>query len=173
LICLLWLEKVRTIIAQTPEMSEGGLWSTPAETQADAARVARNIELAINGILLIILFVAGCSLAVSAGGAIMERKRPFGLLRVAGMSIRQLRRVVLYESALPLLASTVLASAFGFLVAVLLIGSFTHPSDRTIEPPTLLFYGAMGLGICLALTAILTTMPHLNAVTKPEKARFE
>lgn len=167
------VERLRTLFAQTPETSNQGVWSTPAEVRAGTERVAQNIELAINSVLLLILFVAGCSLAVSAGGAIVERKRPFGLLRVSGMSIKQLRRVVLYESVIPLLASVAIAGALGFIVAVLFIQSFVGATERVIEPPTLIFYGAMGLGICLALTAILATMPLLNAVTKPDKARFE
>lgn len=169
------VEKVRTIMAQHPNQfgNGSGWWMTPAEIQAGNNNIARYVELIISGILLIILFVAGCSLAVSAGGGIVERKRPFGLLRVAGMSIGQLRRVVLYETAVPLVLTTLVASVLGFVVGALLIKSFAHPSETTVEAPPLEFYGIIGLGICLALLIILATMPLLNAVTKPEKARFE
>ena len=168
-------EKVRTVMAQMPTVFRDRSWMmTPQEYRAQDVQVARNVKMLVNGILLVVLFVAGCSLAVTAGGGIVERKRPFGLLRVAGMSsMRQLRRVVLYESAVPLVASTVLAAGLGFLVGVLLIQSFAHPYEMAIKAPPAAFFGIVGLGISLTLVAILATMPLLNAVTKPEKARFE
>jgi hypothetical protein len=33
------------------------------------------------------LLVAGCSLAVAVGGGLVERKRPFSLLRLSGRSV--------------------------------------------------------------------------------------
>jgi hypothetical protein len=48
------------------------------------------------------LVIAGCSLAVSVSGGLMERKRPFTMLRVTGVQLRVLNRVVLLETVLPL-----------------------------------------------------------------------
>ena len=47
------------------------------------------------------LIVAGCSLAVAVGGGLVDRKRPFTLLRVSGVPVSALSRVVLMEAALP------------------------------------------------------------------------
>ena len=55
------------------------------------------------------LIVAGCSLAVPVGGSLVERKRPFTLLRVTGTPTSTLYRVVFLEAVLPLVAATVVA----------------------------------------------------------------
>ena len=67
------------------------------------------------------LLVAGCSLAVSVGGNLVERKRPFTLLRVSGTPIATLYRVVLLEAILPLAAATVVAAGTAYGIAVLTV----------------------------------------------------
>ena len=52
----------------------------------------------INTAVVLTLIVAGCSLAVSVGGSLVERKRPFTLLRVTGTQVSMLYRVVLLEA---------------------------------------------------------------------------
>ena len=51
------------------------------------------------------ILVAGCSLAVSIGGGLVDRKRPFTLLRVGGTPLGTLYRVVLLEALLPLVGA--------------------------------------------------------------------
>jgi ABC-type lipoprotein release transport system permease subunit len=167
------VDRMRTVLARYPLVFRDNFgFMTWRELNLHTKTVADGVERAIQGILVLILLVAGCSLAVSVGGSIVERKRPFGLLRVAGMSVRQLRRVVLYESVVPLVGAIILSSGLGFLVGALLIESFAHPRDP-VTVPGLGFWIIIGLGIVLALLVILATLPLLNALTKPEKARFE
>jgi hypothetical protein len=52
--------------------------------------VANTVELMSNVGLGFVLLVAGCSLAVAGG--LVERKRPFALLRLSGMRVRDLHR---------------------------------------------------------------------------------
>jgi hypothetical protein len=61
-------------------------------------------------VVTLTLIVAGCSLAVAVGGGLVDRKRPFTLLRVSGVPVSALSRVVLMEAALPLAAATVIAA---------------------------------------------------------------
>ena len=63
------------------------------------------------GFVALILIVAGCSLAVSAGGGLVERKRPFSLLRLSGALLSTLYKVVLLEVTLPLVGATIRAGA--------------------------------------------------------------
>jgi hypothetical protein len=42
--------------------------------------------------------VPGCRPAVSVSGGLTERKRAFGMLRLTGMPLRSLRRIVLLEA---------------------------------------------------------------------------
>ena len=65
------------------------------------------------------LIVAGCSLAVAVGGGLVDRKRPFTLLRVSGTQVGVLSRVVLLEAAVPLLAATVVAAGIAYGTSVL------------------------------------------------------
>src|SRR5581483_4894613 len=74
-----------------------------------------------NVVILASLPIAGCSLAVSVAGGLSERKRPFSLLRLTGVPLRVLRRVVALESVVPLLVVAVLAIGTGLLSAQLFL----------------------------------------------------
>ena len=52
-----------------------------------------------NAVLLASLPIAGCSLAVNVAGGLAERRRPFSLLRLTGVPLSTLRRVVAIEAA--------------------------------------------------------------------------
>ena len=59
-------------------------------------------------VIIVSLVSAGCGLAVSIVGGLTERRRPFSLLRLAGVPLGLLRRVVLLESLVPLASVAVL-----------------------------------------------------------------
>ena len=128
------LEKARTLLtefdATVPLGNRAGLtgWQMgdlEPETFGEVAQIRNNdltnaetVALAIVGLTLL---VAACSLAVTAGGSIVERRRPFTLLRLSGASGRTLYRVVLLESLLPLVTASLVAAATGVGVAVPLV----------------------------------------------------
>ncbi|GAA2826663.1 ABC transporter permease [Kitasatospora paracochleata] len=114
--------------------------------------------------------IAGCSLAVSVAGGLSERRRPFGLLRLTGVPLRMLRRVVALESAVPLLAVAVVAVATGLLAADLFLRS---QLDYTLHPPGVVFYLFVLVGLAAALGIIAATLPLLNRITGPETVRNE
>ncbi len=168
------VERVRTLLAQRDLFIADGFFTiTVQELEQREHQVITNIRYLVNGAFLLVIFVACCSLAVSVGGGLVERKRPFGLLRVAGASLRQLRGVVLIESAVPLLAAVVVSSALGFGVAVLLVKSFADNTIPAVQALPIDYYIAMACGTGMALAVLLTTLPLLAAITKPENARFE
>jgi hypothetical protein len=168
------LERLRTIRTQYPDVfSSGFTMMTTQELRADDKSLLDTVQQVINGAFSLVLFVAGCSLAVTVAGSLVERKRPFGLLRVAGTSLGQLRQVVLLESAMPLVVSSVAASALGMGVAALMVKSFFSPASAHIYMPSMMFFGLMGAGLVTALLIIVATLPMLNAMTRPEKVRFE
>jgi len=79
-----------------------------------------------------------------------------------------LRRVVLLESALPLLALAVVSAGVGFLAA----GLFTRSQlQQTLVPPGIGYYAGVGAGLVLALALIASTLPLLARLTVPETAR--
>ena len=116
------------------------------------------------------LLVAGCSLAVSAGGGIPERKRPFTLLRLTGTPMSGLARVVLLESVLPLLAAAVVAAGAGWAPAATVATSL---SNGALPFPGWPYVATAGAGLVISLAVILLTLPLLGRLTRTQTARFE
>jgi hypothetical protein len=167
------LERVRTFLSSHTPLSESG--NAPRTFgEAVQARVAVGTivqRLAFIAVALTVL-VAACSLAVAVGGSLVERKRPFSLLRLSGTPSSTLYKVVYLEGILPLIAATVIAAATGYGIAVLTVGKL---SPKGTPVPTLghLYYLTMGIGLAISLGVILVTLPLLNRITEPGNARFE
>ena len=77
----------------------------------------KNIEKVVLAIVALTLIVAGCSLAVSVAGSMLDRKRPFTLLRLSGTPVKTLTRAVLLESLAPLVGATVVAAGVAIAIA--------------------------------------------------------
>ncbi|GAA3393172.1 ABC transporter permease [Cryptosporangium minutisporangium] len=114
--------------------------------------------------------IAGCSLAVSVVGGLMERKRPFSLLRLSGVPLRTLRRVVTLESAVPLLTVAAVAIGTGFLAAHLFLRA---QLDYSLRAPGMAYYVFVLVGIATSLGVLASTLPLLRRITGPETARHE
>lgn len=112
----------------------------------------------------------GCSLAVSVAGGLGDRKRPFSLLRLTGTQLGVLRRVVLVESAVPLLVVAVVAIGTGFLAAQLFVQAQFRYS---IQAPGIPYYTIVLTGLVASLGVIPSTMPLLRRITGPETAHNE
>ncbi|MER5438282.1 FtsX-like permease family protein [Streptomyces sp. NPDC002790] len=120
-------------------------------------------------IVIVVSFpIAGCSLAVAVAGGLNERKRPFALLRLSGVPLSTLRRVVLLESAAPLLIVAALAIGMGFLTAQLFLQA---QFDYSIRAPGTGYYALTLAGIVVSLAVIASTLPLLRRITGPETAR--
>ena len=173
------LERVRTYLAVNapPQTSNGyGSSPTPPRTFGEVVqiRVARAdlAENIVDAAVALTLIVAGCSLAVAVGGGLVERKRPFTLLRVSGTQLRVLSRVLVLEAAVPLVASTVLAAAIAYGTTLL---AFTRLAPVGTALPQLGgdYYAIMGIGLVIAFGVILVTLPLLRRMTAPASVRFE
>jgi hypothetical protein len=173
------LERVRTYLAvHAPPQTGGGVGSSPTpprtfgETlQIRTARAALAANLAY-ALVALTLVVAGCSLAVAVGGGLVDRKRPFTLLRVSGTQAGVLSRVVLLEAAVPLLAATILAAAIAYGTSVLAVVRLA-PSGTGIPQLGHDYYMIMGFGLVLAFAVITATLPLLRRMTAPATIRFE
>ena len=128
-------------------------------------------------LILASLPIAGCSLAVSVAAGLTDRQRPFSLLRLTGTPVGLLRRVVgllrrvvALESAVPLLAVTVVSVGLGLLVAELFLNS---QLGLNLLPPGPAYYGFVAGGLLLSLAIIAATFPLLARITGPEAARSE
>ncbi|MEU0831178.1 FtsX-like permease family protein [Streptomyces sp. NPDC005969] len=162
------IERARTILANT--YPDQDVPSTVGEDHAErGAQLAGYRQLA-NVVILVSFPIAGCSLAVSVAGGLRDRKRPFSLLRLTGTQLGVLRRVVLLESAVPLLVVAVVAIGMGFLAAQLFVQAQFRYSIRA---PGIQYYAIVLAGLIASLGVIASTMPLLRRITGPETARNE
>jgi len=167
------LERVRTFLdTHAPQAGS----ANPPKTFGEAVQIrlayADTVSRLVYIAVALTLLVAGCSLAVSVGGNLVERKRPFTLLRVSGTPIATLYRVVLLEAILPLAAATVVAAGTAYGIAVLTVDRMAPAGTPT---PTLghVYFTIMGVGLLVSLLVILVTMPVLGRMTGPSNVRFE
>ena len=121
-------------------------------------------------VIIASLPIAGCSLAVSIAAGLTDRKRPFSLLRLTGVPLGMLRRVVALESAVPLVVIAVISAGTGLLGAALFLRS---QFDVSFQPPGMQYYLIVLTGLVASLGIIVSTFPLLQRITGPEVARNE
>ena len=141
-----------------------------SEINANSTRSITELQQMTNVVIAASLVIAGCSLAVSVTGGVNERKRPFSLLRLTGVPLSVLRRVVALEAAVPLLIISVLSAAMGFLAAGLFLNAQLGYRLRAPGPG---YYALVGAGLVASLAIIAATLPLIERITGPEVARNE
>lgn len=144
--------------------------ATEQDINAEGARTLVAWQQLANVVILGSLPIAGCSLAVSIAAGISDRKRPFSLLRLSGVPLRVLRRVVALESAVPLLVVAAIAIGAGLVAAQLFLRA---QLGYTLEPPGGRYYAIVLAGLVASLGIIAATLPLLERITGPETARNE
>jgi hypothetical protein len=143
---------------------------TQAEEKAFQNKLSQQWQQLADVVVLASLVIAGCSLTVSVAGGLNDRKRPFSMLRLTGVPLAALRRVVALESAAPLLAAAVVAIATGLAGAQLFLTAQMH---YTLHPPGTGYYLLVVSGLAASLGIIASTLPVLRRITGPETARNE
>ncbi|MEY9943660.1 FtsX-like permease family protein [Kitasatospora sp. GAS1066B] len=160
------VEQARTLLALT--YPSEAVPYTIAEDRAEMTKQLSGFQQLADVVILVSLPIAGCSLAVSIVGGLTDRKRPFSLLRLTGVQLGVLRRVVLLESALPLLVVAVVAIGMGFLAAQLFLKAQLGYSLHAPDPS---YYLLVLLGLAASLGVIGSTLPLLRRITGPQTAR--
>jgi hypothetical protein len=160
------VERARTVLQTAYPMRWGP--ATEAEWQADMVRVFTGWKRLADVVILASLAIAGLSLAVNTAGGLAERRRPFSMLRLSGVSLATLRRVVALESVTPLLTSAAVAGGAGLLCAHLFLRA---QMDASLTPPPAGYYAIVAAGLLASLAVIASTMPLLRRITGPEAAR--
>jgi hypothetical protein len=162
------IEQARTVLENTYPAG-GTPYTLGEDTAADDAALNAYQQLA-DVVMLTSLAIAGCTLAVSVAGGLAERKRPFSLLRLTGARLGTLRRVIVVESAVPLLAVAAVAIGTGFGASAMYS---TMEMQFPLVSPNAAYYVTTSAGVVLALALILATFPLLQRITGPETARSE
>jgi hypothetical protein len=173
------LERVRTYLAVNAPPQVGGddqNSPTPPRTFGETLQIrtarAATFERILYAAIALTLIVAGCSLAVSVGGGLVDRKRPFTLLRVGGTPVSVLSRVVLFEAAVPLAAATVVAAGLAYATSLMAFLRLA-PAGTAIPQLGRDYYTIMGAGLLIAFGVITVTLPLLRRMTAPSTIRFE
>jgi len=157
-------ERVRTLAAITVP-------SVRTET-ADELAARTTMEFAwVDGVLppamAFVLLVAACSLTVATVSGLMERRRPFALLRASGVRLGELRRIMLLETGLPLVITTL----GGIGIAILVTYMITPGEEWGL--PGARFFGGLGLAVVAALAVSSLALPLMDVATRHDSARFE
>ena len=114
-----------------------------------------------------VLLVAACSLTVATVSGLMERRRPFALLRASGVRLGELRRIVLLETGLPLVIT-----ALGGVGTAMLVLYVSTPREEWVMPEVSFFAG-LGIGVLAALAVSSLALPLMDMATRHDSARFE
>ncbi len=146
---------------------------TPVAVDAfdpSTARLLAMIQDMTDVMIVASLIIAACSLAVSIAAGLGERKRPFSLLRLTGVPLGVLQRIIALESALPLFLVAVVSIVVGLVSAALYLHSQV---GIAFQIPGFAYWGTVLGGLCASLGIIAATFPLLNRMTGPEVARNE
>jgi hypothetical protein len=164
------IERARTLLAQAfPDRATA---VTVAEEGADSdiAQELAGFQRLADVVTVGALSIAGCSLAVSVLAGLTDRRRPFSLLRLAGVPLAALRRSLALETAVPLLSVALVAAGMGFVAAALFLRS---QLGYALSPPGPGYYVTVLAGLAVSLAVVASTLPLLGRVTGPEYARNE
>ena len=136
------------------------------------AKLYLEIQRVVTILAGVTLLVAGCGLAVAISGSLVERKRPFTLLRVSGTGVSTLYRAVLLETMLPLIAATVVAVGVGMAVAYPIARALA-PDRHSVVLPHPSYYLTLAGGLVASLAILAACLPILGRITATQNARFE
>lgn len=154
------IEGARTVLVDT--IAERFPPETVEEIDRHGTEDLAQYERLATVVVLVGLVVAGCSLAVGVAGGLIDRRRPFRLLRLTGVPLRTLRRVVVVETVAPLLLTSAVAMAAGFLAAELIVRA---QLERSLTAPGTGYVLAVVVGLSAALIVVVSTLPLLDRVT--------
>jgi hypothetical protein len=165
------IDQVRTVLENAYPTGTG---SPPPQTIGESNAVSNAplnaYQQLADVVILTSLTIAGCTLATGVAGGLADRKRPFSLLRLTGARLAMLRRVIILESAVPLLAVAAVAIGAGFGASAMYA---TTEMGLPLVAPGAAYYVLTSAGIVLALVLIAATFPLLRRITGPETARSE
>jgi FtsX-like permease family len=118
---------------------------------------------------LLVLLMAAVGLTAGMIGGLIERRRPFALLRASGMRVGELRRVVFLETA----ATVVVTSIVGVALGLALAYANSTQDDGAWEWPGADVFGVVGGGVLATLVFSTLALPLLDATTRHDAVRYE
>ncbi|MDQ0820775.1 cell division protein FtsX [Arthrobacter sp. V4I6] len=164
------MDRARTLLNSSGVTAHPATSSLDNELQSPTRLVQGLAVLAYLG-MFVAIAIAGMSLAVSTASAVLDRKRVLGLMRLMGMPVSVLRRIISREAAVPLLTVLLLSIGLGFFVAWLMVTGINDTYRMTWPAPD--YFAALALSLLLALSAVIATFSLLRGHTALAATRFE
>ncbi|WP_211658710.1 ABC transporter permease [Phytoactinopolyspora halophila] len=160
------LEAVRTTVLRRAPDADVSTRETSYEGFSGSVRqLYQTLTIATVAVFL----VAGCGLIVAVTIGLLERRRPFALLRAAGTPLPTLRRTLFLEAAAPLTVMSVISALLGII-----IGHFIVDAGGNLAS---LPWGHLLLpvlaGLVFTMTVVGIALPAVNKITAVEQTRFE
>lgn len=113
------------------------------------------ILVAVNGMLGLAVVIAGLGIANTMALSVFERTRELGLLRAVGMTSRQARRMIRWESVVVAVFGGVLGVAVGLLFGAVVVAALpSSVAGRLVVPATTIVLTLVAAGIVGLLAAI-------------------
>lgn len=151
------VDRARTALTGTVD---GHVFTTPADIQGPTTVLLRDIRTGAFVVLAVCFLIAMVSAAITAVSAVLDRRRAYALLRLAGTPLSVLDRARLYETTIPL------AVMGGSSLAGGLVCGLPLAVSSPVTPYGLLLFGAfVVLGTAGVVGANLLSRPLLRAVT--------
>lgn len=161
--------------ARTAMIASGSVSGAPytRANLADAGNLTTINELGVMAYIGMGIAVAISALALTVATitAALDRKRTFGLLRLGGMPVRALRRVITTEAAVPLSVTLLGSAGLGFFVAWLMIGALGN--GETMGVPDGRYWIAIVASLALGGAAIASSFGMVRRSTEVTSTRFE
>jgi putative ABC transport system permease protein len=162
---------VQNIIAQSIRQYGYGALIQSDDDALDVLSSVHGLVQAVMAGTALTIGVAGFSVAVAMIGSFFERKKSFSNLRLMGIDIAQLYRVVLIESILPLLLSTILAVTIGLLTVRYLVSVMSQ--KFVFAMPKMDYFWLVTISLVVTIGIVISTLPILKRVTELESNRTE
>lgn len=131
--------------------TSAGAWQRAEAVESTDSDLATQFAEIGRLAIVIVTALAAAVLAISTIAALYDRKRTFGLLQLIGMPGSALRKVISWETLIPLLSIIVPAIALGWFTAFMLI---TTLSQRTVGWPDSLLPLSLLATALMALASI-------------------
>ncbi|WP_327587230.1 hypothetical protein OHA25_09660 [Nonomuraea sp. NBC_00507] len=159
-------ERVRT---QAALLLPRAILNTQRDTVLQESRLWAELTTLARLTTWFVVLLAGCSLTVGVVAGLIERRRPFALLRASGVRLGELRRILLLESVVPLVLAVALGAGLGAAASYAMA---VAQGDRWF-PPGLDFAGGLAAGVLAALAVTAAALPLMNVTTRYDAVRYE
>jgi cell division protein FtsX len=164
------VDRAWTALERQPEVTSVPM-TRVALGDANALGLTNELGIMAYSGLAVAVAVSALALTVATIAAALDRKRTFGLLRLSGMPVARLRRIIASEAVFPIALTVVASAGLGFLVAWLLIAALGN--DISMGWPDWRFAAAMATSLAIGAVAIMGSFGIVRRSTEVVSTRFE